>query len=437
MSIARKSSSPYRASLLFIFGLGLAVSLSVLTDNASIVAYRSGTGLISTDPRPGLSPLPPRSLTPADSEAARVAWAYFAANTDAGTGLVSNVAGFPSTTLWDQGSYILGLVAARRLRLVDQAEFDGRAAKILDSLGRMPLFEDRLPNKVYDTRDLTMVNYANEPVAEGIGWSAIDIARMLIALRVLLSEAPDLSHDIDATLARWDLQAMTSNGSLIGSLRERGETLYLQEGRLGYEQYAARAAALWGLDVSSALSAARVIDWTSVEGVRVPIDLRRRSSFGAIAVTASEPYMLQGLEMGLNSEFQHMAAQVYLAQEARAKTTGSPTMVSEDHIDREPNFLYGSVHGDGIDWAVLSEDGAHHPELRTVSTKAVFAWDALYNTEYTKGLRANASPALSDPVSGWAAGWYTATNTPNTIRTLNTNAVILEAIHYISNGPLL
>eukprot|EP00581_Thalassiosira_minuscula_P023576 CAMPEP_0184427622 /NCGR_PEP_ID=MMETSP0738-20130409/185902_1 /TAXON_ID=385413 /ORGANISM="Thalassiosira miniscula, Strain CCMP1093" /LENGTH=68 /DNA_ID=CAMNT_0026791253 /DNA_START=49 /DNA_END=251 /DNA_ORIENTATION=+ len=61
-------------------------------------------------------------------------------------------------------------------------------------------------------------------------------------------------------------------------------------------------------------------------------------------------------------------------------------MVSEDHIDQAPHFLYSAVYGNGVDWAVLAEDGSLHPELRTVSLKAAFGWNALYGNGYTDGI---------------------------------------------------
>ena len=43
---------------------------------------------------------------------ARTAWSYFTANEDPDTGLVSAVNNFSSTTLWDEGGYLLAIVAA-------------------------------------------------------------------------------------------------------------------------------------------------------------------------------------------------------------------------------------------------------------------------------------------------------------------------------------
>ena len=55
-------------------------------------------------------------------------------------------------------------------------------------------------------------------------------------------------------LTRWDMSEMLDKGMLIGARvnPETGETEKVQEGRLGYEEYGARAIALLGLDAFGA-----------------------------------------------------------------------------------------------------------------------------------------------------------------------------------------
>ncbi|MHA7875640.1 DUF3131 domain-containing protein [Roseivivax sp.] len=424
----------HRSSLLFVLGLGLAAAFAVLSDGAR--HHTAHAEAASLNHSAATLPLAaPRALTPEDRAAARRAWRYFDTQTRSQTGLVDSVAGFPSTTLWDQGSYLLALVSARRLGLISESEFAKRTHSLLTGLEDLPLFEGSLPNKVYDTRSLAMVDYDNTPRPEGIGWSALDMGRMLMALRVLESAEPKLSPRVRALLASWDLTAMTKNGELWGAIREDGVTRLRQEGRLGYEQYAARAATLWGLDVIPAASARRVLDWREVQGIEVPVDTRRASAFRAITPILSEPFLLQALELGLDSETRLLAEAVYRAQEARYHATGHLTAVSEDHLDRTPHFLYATVFSNGRAWAVVDERGDFHPALRSQSVKASFGWDALYDTDYTVRLR-DKIHTLGDLERGWPAGIYEADGSVNAAYTLNTNAVVLEAVHYMAFGPL-
>lgn len=421
-----------KGSLAFLSGLGLAVAVSLISE-ASFVAS-SEQILRKPIQSADLVPLEPRTLSEEDLSTAKVAWRYFEANYREETGLVDSVAGFPSTTLWDQGSYLLGLLSARELDLIDVEQFEYRTTALLEALDRLELFEGKLPNKVYQTTSLNMVHYDNTPSPEGIGWSALDVARMLMALRVLEIKHPERGLQIRAILSKWDLAAMTQQGRLIGASRTGGETRYLQEGRIGYEQYAARAAALWGLDVLEASSSAPILEWQQVESLLVPVDVRSSKSFGAITPTLSEPYLLQAFELGLNAEGALFAARIYAAQAARFANTGQLTMVTEDNIDRKPHFLYSSVFGNGDPWAVLTEKGDRHDALRTISLKATIGWDAIYDTEYTQLARNQLADLKRQ--NGWAAGKYETDGSANEIVTLNTNAVILEAMHFVAHGPL-
>ncbi|MEM9349211.1 MAG: DUF3131 domain-containing protein [Pseudomonadota bacterium] len=423
-----------RAPLVFAGGLLLAAGAATILDGAAFALAQAFQGRVDLSQAPvELAPQAP--LNERERRAAARAWAYFEHNTQPDTGLVDAVAGFPSATLWDQGSYLLALVSAQRLGLIDAAEFDGRVALFVDTLGRLPLFEGQLPNKVYDTQSLAMVDYANAMVAEGIGWSALDLARLLMGLRVVEKHFPHHGAQIRAVLAGWNLPAMAAEGELIGATKEAGGvTELLQEGRVGYEQYGARAAALWGLDVIRAMSAERVVDWREVSGIEVPGDLRRAVSFGAITPTLSEPYLLLALELGFDAESHMLAHRLYEAQEARFEETGHLTAVSEDHLNRAPHFAYSSVTANGRPWAVVTEAGTFHDDLRTLSTKAAFGWDALYGTAYTAELKEAVLPLGTR--EGFPAGIYEADGSINDVYTLNTNAVILEALHYQVYGPL-
>lgn len=432
MSFAK--SSTRRSSFLFVLGLILAATAAVVIDGGWRYQLRTvqATLALSGVEIPIAQPV---GFAPANQAAAQRAWAFFETHTQPETGWVNSAGDFPSTTLWDQGSYVLALIAARRLEIIPPTEFEARVTRLLDGFDSLALFDNKLPNKAYDTRSLVMVDYANTPVADGIGWSALDIARMLVAFRVLEKHFPEYGARIRATVARWDLAAMASQGELWGAERVDGTIHYTQEGRLGYEQYGARAAAMWGLDVSQAMSARRALDWTSVQGIEVPTDARHASAFGAITPILSEPYFLMALELGLDSENRLMAERVFRAQLRRFEETGLLTMVSEDHIDQAPHFLYNSVFANGTPWGVVTETGAFHPELRTISTKAAMAWDALYDTAYTDRVRAKLAD-VGDPTRGWPAGLYEADGAVNDIYTLNTNAVVLEAMHFAAFGPL-
>src|SRR5262245_45763461 len=73
-------------------------------------------------------PLAPRQpLTDDDRAAARTAWAYFAANTIADTGLVGSVQGFDGASLWDLGSQLYAIASAEITGVLPRAEAVSRS----------------------------------------------------------------------------------------------------------------------------------------------------------------------------------------------------------------------------------------------------------------------------------------------------------------------
>lgn len=133
---------------------------------------------------------------------AKNAWQYFVANYQPTTGLVNAVNKYPSTTMWDSASYMAAMTAARELGIIDKAEFDRRMLKLLATLNKLDLFRNELPNKAYNTITGQKVNYQNKPGE--IGFSALDIGRMLIWLKVIKERYPEYSNSIDNVLLGWN-----------------------------------------------------------------------------------------------------------------------------------------------------------------------------------------------------------------------------------------
>lgn len=379
----------------------------------------------------------PRPLTAQEKQWASTAWAYFEQNVDPQTGLVHSVAGFPSATMWDTASYLLALISAEKLGLIDKRGFDIRMAKALVSLERIPLYGGKLPNKSYGAATLEMTDYENKPSRAGIGWSAIDIGRLLVPLNAITWRHPVHTPAVRRVLARWDLSGVARGGELFGvDAGGASAPRSVQEGRLGYEQYAARGFALAGLDVDTASDWRHHLQLQAVEGVQVCADDRDPQRFGAQNFVVSEPYVLWGLEFGWTRAARECAWRAYRAQEARFRKTGVPTAVSEDHVDQPPYFVYNTVWSGGRPWATVTETGADAAALRSLSVKAAFAWHALLRNDYTTRLVATVAP-LNEPGKGWYAGLYEEGNRPNRTLTANTNAVVLESLAYVAHGPLL
>lgn len=438
MSIAQNLIKA-RSHFAFIIGLSVAATIAISLDNTLGYAWVANSArqtiVRSVDQTRLLAPGP---LSSKDMQYAKVAWGYFEKNYNPETGLVNSVDGFPSTTIWDQSSYLLGLISAYKIGVINVELFNQRMAKALETLSKLPLFFDKLPNKVYDTQKLQMTTYTNAPVATGIGWSALDIARMAVPLNILLYDYPEHAVQSGRILTTWDFNAMVENGVLIGARlhAETGLPETIQEGRLGYEEYGARAIALLGLDTITAAKYDDFIKFETIEGQQIATDSRTISLFGAPNYVVSEPYILMAVEFGLDRETRELAHRIYTAQEKRYISSGQLTAVSEDNIDQPPYFIYNTVFANDQAWSAVDENGSPFPDLKTLSTKAVFGWDALYGTDYTKRLMAEIQKTKTDD-HGWMSGIYENDGRLNSVSTANTNGIILEVINYKVNGPLI
>ena len=428
-----------RSHLVLIVGILVAFSAVVTIERHSPSVLLTGAGaaeaiIVTSSDEP---PLPaPRPLSDQEREWAEIAWRYFVNNTQPATGLVNSVDGFPSSTMWDTASYLMAAIAAQRIGLLPRDEFDRRIRAALASLARMPLFQNQLPNKAYDTQSLSMVDYANHQATDGIGWSAIDIGRLEVPFNILVWAYPELTDAVRAVTARWSLPALVENGELVGASRSGGKVQRTQEGRLGYEQYAARTLLLVGVDCAVSAAYTHRLGYVDVYGVPVPIDVRDPSHFGAQNYVVSEPYVLYGLEFGLGGASEEFTWRLLKVQEARYRATGQLTAVTEDHIDQKPYFVYNSIYSGGKTWVTITGTGEDASSFRSLSTKAAFGWHALYRSEYTHQLVGKVDQ-LYDPTKGWYAGRYEKTGLPNKALNANTNAVVLESLAYIEKGPLL
>ncbi|WP_299872520.1 DUF3131 domain-containing protein [uncultured Cocleimonas sp.] len=423
-----------RAHIIFMLALITAFSLVISLSNASfedrVTAKSTVKNVIDMK-------LPPqRNLTEEEKKWALIAWKYFQNNTIESTGLANSANAYKSTTLWDSSSYLLAVISAKRLDIIDQQEFTSRVNKFLATMLALPLYEDKLPNKVYNTETLKMVDYNNKATEKGLGWSAIDIGRLMVPLNILVWNYPEFTTQVKAITKHWDLNSAVNKGDMYGALNEDGKTAYLQEGRLGYEEYASKSFQLIGLDVSSAIDYTSWLKFISIEGINIPTDSRTPERFTANNYVVSEPYILDGIEYGWDQMSREFAGRIYTVQEERYKNTGKLTAVSEDNIDQAPYFVYNTVFTNGKEWNAITEDGTDASEFKTLSTKAAFGWHMLYETDYTKKLIKVAS-TLNDPNLGWYSGLYDKSGEPNKAITANTNGIILEALAYKQTGIML
>ncbi|WP_270725991.1 DUF3131 domain-containing protein [Shimia sp. Alg240-R146] len=389
-------------------------------------------------------------LNERELRAAKVAWHYFETFTQESTGLANSVGNYPSTTLWDTASYMAGLLAAYELCLIEKPEFDRRTTQLLTTIKTLELFRKEMPNKVYHTKTGAKVDYTNKPGE--IGFSALDIGRFLVWLRIYKNRYPYLANTIDSVLLKWDFRnAVDSEGLLFGAYvdKETGETIYAQEGRLGYEEYAAKGFALWGFRPRLAHRAEPFLT-ASIFGVQVPYDGRDPRVFHSQNYVVTESYLQDGLEFGFDlpqddssPEWVHtdgwraeFADRIYQVQENRWRQTGFLTARSEHNVKGPPYFTYDTIFSDGYPWNTVTPRGDYVPDHSAVAAKAALGLWALWDTEYTDVLY-EAVIELYDPENGMYEGLYERGQGRVAIFTANNNGIILTSLLHKVQGPIL
>jgi len=430
-----------RGQIIFILGMCIAFSMVIGLENIRNYILDSSKNIklqqLSLSRTNDIEILKHKSLTTQEIEWAKIAWKYFEKNTDYNTGLVSSVENFPSTTMWDTASALMGIISSYEIGLIQKTDFNFRISTILKSLAKIPLYEGVLPNKAYDIKTLQMVDYNNQPTSKGIGWSAIDIGRIYVPLNIIIWNYPHHTQLVQNITDKWDLNALLDDGIMIGAAHKKdGTTINIQEGRLGYEQYAAKSLTLMGKDVSKALDYSRNVKMLEIEDTEIIIDSREPERYSAHNFIVSDPYILDGIEFGWDHVSKELSWRVYQAQYQRYKRTGQLTAVNEDHLDQHPYFVYNTVYSSGKPWNTITQEGHDASKFRTISTKAAFGWDALYNNEYTQRLVKEIS-TLNNADKGWFSGLYEETGKANKSITANTNGIILESLAYKQQGKLI
>lgn len=365
------------------------------------------------------------SSDPVLDSAAVIAWRQFERLWVPESGLAKATFDYDKLTTWDVGSVLAALYAGRVLGFLNEIEYRERMCVTLETLERMPLFQDSVFHKLYDSRTGRMVDRNGRESERGYAWSATDLGRFLVWLRIVGATDSSLTELTTRIARRMTLDRVVVDGYMYGEDATPGRRRYhFQEGRIGYEQYAARGFALWGHDVALALDIHTNSQPLTVYGVALLKDAR-----GLDRLT-SEPLVLMGLEIGWNDEEAKLARNLLEVQAERFRRTRIMTIVSEDAVGIEPHyFYYYCVYCSGRPFVIEAhEPGRRYDSPRWQSTKATFGWHALLPSEYTSLAVERIQRARASV--GWSSGVLERSGAATRSYDINTAAVILEAAAY-------
>ena len=367
---------------------------------------------------------------------ARTAWNYVRRNYSPASGLVSSLDNWDYVTIWDIASALGAYHSALGLGLMTEADYRRRMDKALATLEAMPLYLDVAFNKTYSARNARMVDRAQAVSTTGYGWSVTDMGRFLVWMRIIADNDATARPAVERIVARLKLDRLVADGYLRGGNIDINtkEHLEYQEGRIGYEQYAALGLAAWGVQAPKALDFALNGEPVDVLGFRILADRRRDD------MVTSEPFIMAGMELGWTSPtWEEQARNVLAAQQERFKRTGLVTIVSEDAVPLPPaHFYYYGVLREGQQFVVQAPGGGVSNQYpRWVSTKAAFGWHALFPSDYTWKALQTVRPSGASG-RGWTAGVFERSKRATPSFNLNTAALVLEAAYYAHrNCPLI
>ncbi|WP_259649891.1 DUF3131 domain-containing protein [Shewanella sp. c952] len=350
---------------------------------------------------------------------------YIDKNWNEETGMIDSVQGYTHATMWDVASGIGALLALEALGVSDPHIIDIRLAKLLNTLYELPLYDDKLPNRQYNTvTGKPSGNFSQTP-SNGNGWSALDLGRLYIWLTIVAQRKPHLAMDVDNIKFKWQLNAAVHNKTLYGTKLTSKKEYFRQEGRLGYLQYAATGYQMMNLDVAHAFSCKR-LQQVDIDSLMLKIDTRN------LPFLTLDPFLLYTIEIGNKASCWNQLDTLFKLHNTQYQATQRLTAYAEDSLSKSPWFLYNNIYYQGQAWHSVSHSGKAIADSQIFSNKAAFAMSVIFQNEYSQNLAiqviTNSARHQEVPTGLYRDG------KTNTAYNINTNSLILVSLWYKMRG---
>nr|WP_246225556.1 DUF3131 domain-containing protein [Vibrio agarilyticus] len=366
----------------------------------------------------------PTPLSRNDKLLAKKAQHYFERNRRDSTALWDSVQGYPHTTLWDIGSGIAGTLALEALAMKTTEQTHFELQKLLITLQALPIYNQTLPNREYNTKTGKPSGKLSDTDSNGNGWSALDIGRLLIWLRILQEIHPEFAPDITALLTLWQLDRAIHKGTLYGMKQTHRGQHYRQEGRNGYLQYAVEGFRLFGFDVPLP-NLNRHLEIKNIQGYPIRTDRRN------VPFLTSDPFILASLEYGLDRKWNQIET-IYQLHRDHSAQSHQLFSFAEDAMDKNPWFAYNNLYYYGKPWTSVSPSGKIIENPQVFSNKAAFGFSVLFEDDFSDELY-NEVLKQSLLFRSIPTGIY-ADGGSNGALNINTNSLILVALWFKQRG---
>lgn len=369
-----------------------------------------------------VAPLPPIPLSREELLLAKKAKYYIDRNWNQQTGLIDSVQGYHHSTMWDVASGLAAIQSLEGIGLYTEDEAESKISRTLSTLEQLPLYDDRLPNREYDTHTAQPSGRHSTSSSNGNGWSALDIGRLLIWLEITARHKPQFISQIESIKSKWQLSDVINDKTLYGELKTTTQRRYRQEGRLGYLQYSAQGFVLAGFDVSNAFKpsdvSSEILDTTLIY-----IDNRNLPYF------TSDPYVLNAIELGQKKAWWDQLLPLFILQKNKSIVEEKLWIFGEDAMNKPPWFSYNNIFIYGKGWLSTAPGGKPIENPQVFSNKVAQGLSVIFHEdEFSKQLNkkiiANSLSYRSIPT-----GLYK-NNAPNTAFNINTNSLVLTSLWY-------
>ena len=384
------------------------------------------------EPSTGKSPTSETGCCDEDEgdKAAKIAWSYFENNYNENTGLVYGKHKYKVIQPSDIGRTIMATIAAESLDIIYKNVFQKRMSKLISTLKMMPIYHNELPNLYYDASTAKMVKKDGSTAGRAGGWDLYSVAQMMTGLYYLQRDYPQYREDVFTIVAKWDFKRAVLEKSMENRWfngKDKGGVDSIMDP--AKEFYIFNALKFFNIKGYSHLYDERNLDYKAAYNYEVPMGFEER-------ITNAESYLWAMLEQPYYLKYKHYSSNIYLALKDRYTTTGKFATSSEERIDKKPYWVQNTIYNNGKLWENLNRKGkATHHKRGLLSTKVAYIYDALYG--YTDTYAVNLMDEVKEKYKegyGWYAGLYL--KSKQTIKSLNinTNAAVLEAIHYKKVG---
>ncbi|MBD3204872.1 DUF3131 domain-containing protein [Candidatus Bathyarchaeota archaeon] len=348
---------------------------------------------------------------------AEVAWEYFdpGVGVNSVTGLnygsfVPPSGGWKCLTDWDLGCYVMAILDAERLGILDKGGTwgaDYRIEKVLSFLEDRELHEDDIPCLSYDSTDGEINN--PEPT------NKYDTGRLLVALHHLKKMRPSLTNRID-DVVHLKCNYISMAGTLSSS--PNPENYYIAKGfsYFGFN----------GTNIQDAMTIPEeMINGPTVDiyGIDIP-DVK----------LISEQVLHTMFEVETDSDFWEVAYRTYIVQEKRWEATGEYTAFTEGNIETSPYYIYEYINSPPNTWYITAIGHGSLSITPIAYLKAALGFHAIYDTSYTQEMVDYLTPRL-ETVYGYKDG-VDEDGSRVDVLSDKTNSLIINAVRYALKKPI-